>query len=190
MTPSLRFITTLLSLTLLGAAQAQPADTNQARSSAMALGKSLQTELMAATQEGGPLAAISVCNTRAMPIAKQISQEQGWEVGRTSTKIRNPHNQADTWELEQLNHFAERAKSGEPLDSMEVMATIQQDGKTMQRYMKAIGVQPGCLACHGNDIAPEVKAKLSQLYPTDQATGYQVGQLRGAFTLQREVKKP
>ena len=37
--------------------------------------------------------------------------------------------------------------------------------------------------CHGEPAAfPEqLTARLNELYPDDQATGYQTGQLRGAF---------
>ena len=38
-----------------------------------------------------------------------------------------------------------------------------------------------CTACHGEAIAPEVKAALAQSYSEDQATGFKPGQLRGIF---------
>ena len=39
-----------------------------------------------------------------------------------------------------------------------------------------------CLTCHGpvEAIPPEVRAVLRKRYPSDQATGYSVGDLRGA----------
>jgi hypothetical protein len=40
-----------------------------------------------------------------------------------------------------------------------------------------------CLGCHGKNIAPEVQAKLDELYPEDQATGFSEGDLRGAFVI-------
>ena len=40
-----------------------------------------------------------------------------------------------------------------------------------------------CLACHGlkEQISPEVQAQLDRLYPEDQATGFNEGDLRGWF---------
>ena len=44
-----------------------------------------------------------------------------------------------------------------------------------------------CLKCHGENIDPAVKAKLGELYPNDKATGYKLGDLRGAFTVRQEM---
>jgi len=56
--------------------------------------------------------------------------------------------------------------------------------------MQAIPVGEPCLACHGKNLKPEVAAKIDQLYPKDQARGYDLGQLRGAFTLRRTLDTP
>lgn len=54
--------------------------------------------------------------------------------------------------------------------------------------MRAIPMkeQP-CAACHGTSIAPEVKDKLAELYPTDKATGFKPGELRGAILVSWSV---
>ncbi|HSV28201.1 MAG TPA: DUF3365 domain-containing protein [Candidatus Omnitrophota bacterium] len=44
-----------------------------------------------------------------------------------------------------------------------------------------------CLGCHGTEIQPEVGAKLTALYPADQARGYRLNDLRGAFTLEKRL---
>ena len=46
-----------------------------------------------------------------------------------------------------------------------------------------------CVGCHGGpeQISPEVKSKLSELYPNDKALNYQPGQLRGAVVLSRSA---
>jgi len=48
-------------------------------------------------------------------------------------------------------------------------------------YVEPIFMQPLCVTCHGQTIAPELAAKLGELYPNDQATGYVAGDLRGVF---------
>ena len=161
----------------------------QARQASMALGKALKQELVTAMQKGGPVEAIAVCNLKAMPLTEQVSQETGWQVGRTSLKVRNPANIPDDWERQQLQQFQTRFKAGEPMASLEASTTEQRNGKTVQRFMKAIPVQGACLACHGTELAPAVAQKLDALYPHDRARGYQLGDLRGAFTLERVISR-
>jgi len=49
--------------------------------------------------------------------------------------------------------------------------------------MKAVPTEGVCLACHGQNISPEVQTKLNELYPDDKATGYSLGQVRGAIVV-------
>ncbi len=44
-----------------------------------------------------------------------------------------------------------------------------------------------CTVCHGTQLAPAVQEALAARYPSDQATGYGVGELRGAFTLRKPL---
>lgn len=57
----------------------------------------LQTELKTAMQAGGPVAAIAVCNTQAMPITAQVAAEHGMRLSRVSLKNRNPANAPNDW---------------------------------------------------------------------------------------------
>ena len=54
--------------------------------------------------------------------------------------------------------------------------------------MKAIPPAGLCLACHGEQLDSVVKARLETLYPDDQALGYRVGDIRGAFTITQPLK--
>lgn len=147
----------------------------------------LKGELGKAMKAGGPLNAIEVCNKVAPGIAKAKSEETGWEVGRTSLKTRNPNNAPDEWETKVLKQFEERAANGENPAEMGHFEVVEQDGKKVFRFMKAIGMPPlskmPCLKCHGTEIDPKVVAKLDELYPEDQARGYKPGMIRGAFTI-------
>jgi hypothetical protein len=51
--------------------------------------------------------------------------------------------------------------------------------------MKPLIVQPVCIACHGprENIPAEVKLILEQKYPEDRATGFLVGDVRGAISV-------
>ena len=48
-------------------------------------------------------------------------------------------------------------------------------------YVEPIIVQPLCLTCHGSELAPDIGAQITELYPDDRATGFEAGDLRGVF---------
>ena len=56
-----------------------------------------------------------------------------------------------------------------------------------RRDRKAIPTAAMCLTCHGSDLASDVEGKLDELYPKDAARGFSVGDLRGAFTLNKAL---
>ena len=155
----------------------------EAKSVIQPFAQNLQGTLQKSMKEDGPVAAILVCNTDAPEIAEQASQK-GWQVGRTSLKTRNADNRPDQWELETLLEFEQRKAAGE--DPMAIAKAQVIDGE--YRFMKAIPTGEPCTACHGKTIGEPVQAKLAQLYPEDQATGYSVGDLRGAFTLRKTLE--
>ncbi len=177
----------LLLAVISAAGAAEESDRNQARAAVKALGSTLQDALMTAMREGGPQAAIDVCHVEAMPLTRQVSEQTGWQVARTSLRLRNPDNAADEWEQAQLEKFAAQLAAGEPMASLDVLETQVRDGHKVQRYMKAIGMSGPCLTCHGQALSAPVESKLDALYPQDQARGYALGDLRGAFTLVREI---
>ena len=49
------------------------------------------------------------------------------------------------------------------------------------RLMRGIATEPGCLACHGAQVAPAVRTAIAAHYPDDAATGFAVGDLRGGL---------
>ncbi len=159
----------------------------EARGLIQEFGGSLKAKLQAAMKEGGPTNAIGVCNTEAPGIAKEVSEKSGWSVARTSLKLRNPGNRPDEWELAVLKQFEDRKAQGEDVTKMDYAEVVEEDGQRTFRYMKAIPTGAVCLNCHGAQVSDEVKAKLSDLYPTDEATGFKEGDIRGAFTLAKPL---
>jgi len=150
---------------------------------------SLKGELVGALKAGGPVNALGVCNVKAPEIAEYHSKTKGWDVARTSLKVRNPANAADSWETQVLNSFEDRKAKGEDVTKMDYAEIVQNaDGKKEFRYMKAIPTaQKPCLACHGGKLSSEVVAKLDDLYPEDKARGYKAGDIRGAFTIRQPM---
>ena len=178
---------TLFAPMILAAATACAGDLQQQVDESRAVVKEftdqLKSELVAAMQSGGPIAAVAVCNARAPQIAAETSKRTGWKVGRTSLKLRNPANAPDEWERTVLEDFEQRKAAGEDPQKLEYYSVVEEDGRQQFRYMKAIPTGELCLTCHGSSLQPELAQKLDTLYPQDQARGFQVGDIRGAFTI-------
>jgi hypothetical protein len=151
----------------------------------------LKGELGKSMKAGGPVATIEVCSKTAPAIAKALSEKHGMTVARTSLKTRNSANAPDAWEEKVLQKFDQRRAAGESPDEMAAFEIIEEGGKKNFRFMKAIGMPPldkmPCLKCHGENIDPKISAKLDELYPEDNARGYKVGQIRGAFTITKSL---
>jgi len=160
----------------------------EARALVKAFGSDLKYVLKASMKSEGPLKALEVCNLQAEPITKKNSSLSGWDIGRTSLKVRNASNTPDEWELNTLHQFEKRKAAGENLKTMEYSETVKEGDKSVYRYMKPIPTAGVCVKCHGVNLGDEVNEKIKLLYPNDQATGFTVGDIRGAFTLQKIIK--
>jgi hypothetical protein len=152
--------------------------------------QALKGQLQAAIKQGGLINAVSVCKSVAPAIAAENSKD-GWTLTRTSLRVRNSDNTPDEWELSQLQQFELVNASGlQPADKPIVASEfIVNDGNTQFRYMKAIPAQQLCLGCHGSNIEPEVSTLLSKTYPDDKAVNFALGDIRGAFSLKKDIKK-
>ena len=153
------------------------------RSAVGKLMKTLKPELVNTMKSKGPVAAIEVCNIKSPIMTEAVSKDTGFVVQRTSLKPRNAANTPDEWETKVLNQFEDRKAKGENPKSIEFYEILENDGKRQIRYMKAIPTSKPCTVCHGEMIPPPVQAKLKELYPTDKAVGFKVGDLRGAFSI-------
>jgi len=147
----------------------------------------LKGELQKAMKAGGPVHAIEVCNEKAPKIADQVSAETGWYVARTSLKNRAPTNSPLPWEKKVLKEFEARKAAGADVKSLDYHDVVEEEGQKVFRYMKAIPTGKICLKCHGAELDPKVAAKLDELYPSDRARGFKVGDIRGAFVLKKKL---
>lgn len=153
----------------------------EGRAIAASFGTELRAALQAAMVEGGPLAAIQVCNERAPRMAAAATEASGATVRRTSMRLRNPANRPDAHESAALAELAiALAAAGPDSPPPERLDTLE-DGRV--RYMSAIVMQPPCLACHGETLAAPVAAAIDARYPDDEARGFRLGELRGAFSI-------
>ncbi len=180
----------LLALTAPAVAQDLERRRAEARQAATALMRDLASELKAAMRSGGPEAAVSVCTERAPAITARISRERGWRVTRVSSRYRNPLlGMPDAWEARTLERFRERHAAGESYQGMSRGGRVEHEGRAYYRYMEAIPMKALCVSCHGpaEKLAPGVEASLAARYPHDRATGFAVGDLRGAFSIRQPL---
>lgn len=141
----------------------------------------LKAALQTAMKAGGPMAAIPVCHTQAPQIAAQVGKKYDLEIHRTSLKPRATPPQP--WEKTVLEQFEAEKKAGKPIGKIVWHQTVEADGQKELRLMKAIPTGEVCLTCHGTKVAPAVLSKIKSLYPKDEATGYKLGDIRGAFSV-------
>lgn len=139
------------------------------------LAATLRGRLLSAMREGGPTAAMEVCARDARGIAAQVRAETGIAVGRASLRTRSPANAAPGWVDGWL-----RAQGERPAQGVTGIRAVQEGHA---RVLRPISVEGPCVTCHGDPATiPEgVRAVLAARYPTDRATGYRVGDLRGAL---------
>lgn len=135
----------------------------------------LKARLKAALMKGmeaGPTEAIGACRLEAPSITVALSTG-GVRMGRSSHKLRNPVNTAPEWLAPILDNYASGATELVPQ-----LAELP-DGR--YGYAEPIRVQAMCLACHGEVLPPDVAARIAELYPQDQATGFADGDFRGVY---------
>lgn len=146
----------------------------EARALTKSFSESLKAELSAAMTEGGPALAIPVCSEKAPALTADASAD-GLTIRRIGTRVRNTATNTPT--------DAERAVLDRLTDqSPEFVGEL--DGSLT--YMRAIYIQEAvCLNCHGSPevLHPDAPALLAELYPDDSATGYALGDKRGAFVV-------
>ena len=131
--------------------------------------------------EDGPEQAIDVCKDKAPKIAKELSVD-GVLMGRSSHRLRNPSNEGPDWVTPVLEAYVTEPSSLTPV-------TVQLPSERIG-YVEPIKLQPVCLVCHGSAVPPSVQATLEQQYPSDQATGFEIDELRGVFWAEFPAPKP
>ncbi len=154
--------------------------TEEARAIVKTFGGTLKPKLQEGIRTGGFAHAIKVCSVEAPKIAANLSAETGWHITRVSLKPRNTSTASpDAFEravLHKLDALQAQGASPAELEYAEL-----EENKF--RYMKAQAVEGICLNCHGSSIPSDVEKMIHQLYSDDLATGYSLGQVRGAFSL-------
>jgi nitrate reductase cytochrome c-type subunit len=145
--------------------------------------KVLASNLVGAIQEKGTEGALEFCNIQAIPLTDSMAVELQAHISRVTDQPRNPDNLANKSELEYI-----RSAKSDLREGNEVTPAIHNaNGKVIGYY--PIITNQLCMQCHGNENSQINQAtldKLKTLYPDDQATGYDVGELRGIWVVEME----
>lgn len=173
-------------LAALAAGPARPPDElATARETAKQVMAGTKALLEAELKDKGPAGALGSCSRVALDLARSHERE-GWRVRRVSDRPRNPADAPDGWERRQLARFAAAQRRAPLAPESEAWEVGREKGRRVLRYAKPV-VIPGelCLRCHGDPARFEaaVRDSLARLYPRDRATGYRVGDLRGAVSV-------
>lgn len=144
--------------------------------------QALSRNLQQAMKEGGVQNALEFCNVRAMPLTDSLASHYGIKLRRASHQPRNPGNRADSLEMETIKDYLQELEQGGELEPV-----TYTDNNTIT-YHAPIRI-PGqlCLNCHGKpgtDIAQSDIETIRKLYPEDEATGFEMGELRGIWSIQ------
>jgi len=143
-----------------------------ANAAADELGQALRRRLLEAMAHGGAEEAAEVCAQEARTLTLQIAERHQVRVGRHSLRMRGAA-PAPAWVQAWVETQGERGAAG-------AVGIAEVDGGHA-RVLRPIAVEGPCLTCHGENISAEVDAILRRLYPEDHATGYRLGDLRGAL---------
>ena len=143
----------------------------QGAEAVMPLKKNLKRALVKGLEEG-PVEAVTACQVVAPAVTKAAGSQVA-KVGRTSHKLRNPNNAPKLWMQPLLQEYLTSPDQMEP-------RVVVLDENTVG-YVEPIYLQPMCVTCHGTAIPPDVQERIDELYPADQATGFEPGHFRGVL---------
>ncbi len=149
----------------------------------------LKARIAEAIKAGGLKGAVGSCNSLVPDLSAEVGDQTNVEIVRTALRLRNPDNAPDPWEMANLELFLKQLNAGGDHKTMEAYDVLTtKEGQRLFRYMKPIMTSEACLGCHGTAIPQEVKLEIARNYPEDKATGFNLGEMRGAFSVIQEVE--
>ena len=136
------------------------------------------------------LKAITVYAIDVPEMTKRFTEKTGYRLKRVSLNVRNPDNTPDHYERRILREFEAMQMEGSLKKTTLHKKVVSQDGGKYLRYMKPIVIERSCLNCHGRagKMPTDVKKFIRRFYPDDEATGYRLGEVRGAISVKIPVK--
>lgn len=169
----------LLGTSLMGASLNETAALGLGESASTALVQKLGGELKTVMQKDGPVEAVNFCSKNAISLTHEVSKAHGVKMKRVTLQQRNPLNRPTPEETNMMNTWiSAMAKAQQPTA---VLANVS----TGYTYYKPLVITNDvCLKCHGAvEPSTPLGQALKAAYPTDRATGYKIGDLRGMIVV-------
>jgi len=145
----------------------------------------LSSNLQTAIQSGGISNALPFCSLAASPLTAGMAEKHGVTLKRITHKARNPASKANETELAVLKSFEATLAAGATTNPPAPFATNLVAGQATF-FAPIVIANELCLKCHGKpgqDISAENRTVIQKHYPQDEAIGFQLGQLRGAWRI-------
>jgi len=142
------------------------------------LGKNMKKNMKA----GGPMKALDFCSNEAYALTEKVNTTlpKNVSVKRISTNYRSPANKPSTDELKVLKTFEDMKENNIVLPNK----LVQKVDEHTYKFYKPLTIQKQvCLKCHGDIKDVELRREIEKRYPLDKATGYKMGDLRGAVVV-------
>ena len=144
--------------------------------------KALGKKLQGALGSGGIENAIGYCSLQALPLVDSLSKQYNAEIRRVSKKNRNPADVPSDLEMQILEAY-----ETQQADSIPLTTNVQPLENGNYLFTKPIIIDNAlCLTCHGtndNGLTMTTVDFIKSKYPEDKATGYQLGDLRGMWSI-------
>lgn len=140
----------------------------------------LGKNLMGTIQKKGVLEALEFCNVKAYPLTDSMAVVHNATIKRVTDKPRNQSNQANSFELNQIETFKNQLNT-----EVEIEPIVAEKEDKVYVYYPII-TNDMCLKCHGTPnqtVNNETMHKLQQLYPKDKALGYNINEIRGIWSV-------
>ncbi len=144
--------------------------------------KTLGSNMKKNMKAGGPMKALDFCSQEAYNLTEKINKRlpKGVRIKRISVNFRNPTNKPEADEIVILNAL-EKLKDAKVILPKQIVQEV--DTKTFKYYKPLVINNKVCLQCHGDIKNIDLKRAIEQRYPTDRATHYKMGDLRGAVVV-------
>lgn len=143
--------------------------------------KAFTKELTDAINHGGIQYAVGYCQLNASRLVDSLSRVHKVSISRISNKYRNPADKPDELDKTVLDSYQEQFARGDKLQPH-----LEATNTQVIFYSPILILDPMCLNCHGDPGSTMPRENydfIKSKYPDDMATGYQYGDLRGAWKI-------
>ncbi len=152
----------------------------------------LMKQVAGRVKSDGFASAVEFCNEKAPGLEGDFNSSlkekfvkeynlADYSFKRTALKLRNPKNAPDSLEKSVMQQWQKDLAEGK-----EIGLVMKKVGDKYYGMMPVKIPSPLWLGCHGtpDTIDAEAAKKIRELYPEDKATGFSVGDLRGALSVE------